>query len=229
MARKSVAILQSNYLPWKGYFQLIDESDVFVFYDDVQYTSGDWRNRNRIKTSTGTRWLTIPVVRDFKQRICDARIQGDDWVRDHRRRLDESLGSAPFYHRLESLLAELYQPGRWTHLVEVNRFAIRWLAEQILGLETEFVDSRSLDPQGVREARLLDVLEKVGATDYWSGPAAMSYIDESRFAAAGIRVHWMDYTAYPEYPQLFPPFEHGVTFLDLVAHTGPEVRRFLCP
>ena len=227
--RKSVAVLQSNYLPWKGYFDLIGRVDVFVFYDDVQYTSGDWRNRNRIKTLRGTQWLTVPVVRDFGQRICDARIQGDDWPKDHRRRLDESLGAAPFYARLTPLLDEIYRPRRWSHLVEVNRFAIRWLAQEVLGLATEFVDSRSLEPEGTREDRLLDVLSKVGATDYWSGPAAASYIDERRFAEARVEVHWMDYSTYPEYPQAFPPFEHQVTFLDLVAQTGPDVRRYLWP
>src|SRR5579864_7157911 len=102
------AVLQSNYIPWKGYFDIIHDVDVFVFYDDVQYTKNDWRNRNRIKTAGGVQWLTVPTGSDINRRICDVSLPDPNWTRKHWRTLHQAYSHAPHFHRYESFLSEIY-------------------------------------------------------------------------------------------------------------------------
>src|SRR4029079_10372519 len=93
----TVAVLQSNYLPWKGYFDIIHDADLFIFYDDVQYTKNDWRNRNRIKAPGGTAWLTVPVGQALDRRICDVEIREHHWQLKHWRTLQQCYGQSPHF------------------------------------------------------------------------------------------------------------------------------------
>ena len=220
---KRVAILQSNYIPWKGYFDIIHDVDEFIFLDDVQYTRQDWRNRNRIKTSRGTEWLTIPVGTDLQRRICDVELPRTTWAADHRRKLEASYRDAPFFET--RLLDEIYGAGFHT-LSELNQHAIKLIAG-VLGIRTSFRDSREFEARSHRGERVLDILRSVGAEVYVSGPAAKDYLDPQQFADAGIELVWKDYAGYPEYPQLHPPFAHDVTILDLLFHTGPDAPRYI--
>ncbi|MBV8516044.1 MAG: WbqC family protein [Acidobacteria bacterium] len=222
---KRVAILQSSYIPWKGYFDIIHDVDEFIFHDDVQYTRQDWRNRNRIKTPAGTAWLTIPVGGDERRRICDVPLPANDWMRAHRQRLTAAYQRAPFFAAFRPLLDEIYG-GSARSLSELNQHAIRTIAQQ-LGLQTRFLDTRELALQGKKQERVLEILRQTGATTYVSGPAAQTYLDADRFAAETIELRWKDYAGYPEYEQLHPPFVHEVTILDLLFHTGPDAPRFI--
>jgi len=223
---KRVAILQSNYIPWKGYFDIIHDVDEFIFLDDRQYTKRDWRNRNRIKTPTGTAWLTIPVGDSEARRICDVKLPDSDWARKHWRRLQASYAGAPHFEMYRAMLEEIYLGTTWRSLSEINQHLIGTIA-RTLGIETAFRDSRELELRGNKQERLLDVLRQTGADVYVSGPAARSYIEPSRFAEEGIELRWKDYAGYPEYPQLHPPFVHEVTVLDLLFHTGPDAQHFI--
>ena len=227
MRPRRVAILQSNYLPWKGYFDIIHDVDLFVFYDDVQYTSHDWRNRNRFKTPSGVRWLTIPVGTRSDRRICDVELPDGHWRMQHWRRIRASYENAPWYAAYEGLLESLYERRRWTNLSEFNQHAIVTIARGALGIRTEFADSRDHALSGRKLDRLVELLVKVGATTYVSGPAARAYLDEARLAEAGIAVEWKDYSGYPEYPQLHPPFVHEVFVLDLLFHVGSRAPHFI--
>jgi hypothetical protein len=223
---KRVAILQSNYIPWKGYFDIIHEVDEFIFHDDLQYTKQDWRNRNRIKTSAGTVWLTIPVGSSEKRRICDVELPSSSWAADHWRRLSAAYGGAPHFKPYRDLFEALYRRP-WRYLSDLNQSVIRTIAHDVLGLSTQFRDSREFDLRSQREQRVLDILERTDAKAYVSGPAAKAYIDPQHFAARGIELRWMQYDGYPEYPQFHPPFVHAVTVLDLLFHTGPDAPRYI--
>src|SRR4051794_6229990 len=139
---KRVAILQSNYIPWKGYFDIIHDVDEFVFHDDLQYTKQDWRNRNRIKTASGLRWLTIPVGDDEKRRICDVELPRTTWPSEHWESLQSAYSHAPYFETYRPLLETIYRTI-WTNLSDLNQHIIRTIAG-LLGVRTVFRDSREL-------------------------------------------------------------------------------------
>ena len=217
-------VLQSSYLPWKGYFDLVQSADVFVFYDEVQYTKNDWRNRNRICSKNGVQWLTIPVSRDsVKLKISEVRLPDARWQRDHFKTLVQSYRPAPYFHQIEPLLHEFYLARTWTHLSHLNRHAIELIA-RLLDLTTCFLDSKDFRLEGDRVARLVNLLQQIGATEYLSGPSARAYLagHEGLFEQAGIRLLFKSYEGYPEYPQLHQPFEHAVSILDVLANLELE-------
>lgn len=217
-----VAVLQSNYIPWKGYFDLIHDVDRFVFYDDVQYTKNDWRNRNKIKSTAGAQWLTVPVGEHLDRLICEVPLDARVWQAKHWRTIEQNYSRAPHFARYRGYFSDVYLGQQWDNLSAMNQSLIRHIAREFLGIATTFDDSRRFAAAGQKQDRLLDVLAGCGANSYLSGPAAKAYIEPAGFARAGIELHWKDYAGYPEYPQRFPPFEHGVTILDLLFNTGPD-------
>lgn len=219
---KTVAVIQSNYIPWKGYFDIIHNVDLFIFHDDLQYTKNDWRNRNKIKSPKGADWITIPTGTNENRLICEVELRDSVWQKKHWNILCQYYNRAPYFKWLQPFIEEVYLGKRWDKLSELNHFLIRTLAKEYLGITTEFQDSREYYPEGNKLDRLLDLLKKVGAATYVSGPAAKDYIDTERFHEADINLVYHSYQGYPEYPQFFPPFEHGVTILDLLFHVGPE-------
>ncbi len=225
--RLTVVLLQSNYLPWKGYFDLIAGADLCVFHDDVQYTKQDWRNRNRIKTPRGTEWLTIPCGTDERRTIAEVTLTDPAWQATHWKRICASYDAAPWFSTCAAFLEDCYLRQRWSSLSELNQHLIRHISQEVLGLPTAFDDTRRYGLTARKAARVLELLEKVGATDYLSGPAAQDYLREEDFLARGITVRWMDYSGYREYEQLYPPFEHGVSIIDLLAHVGPSAVDYL--
>lgn len=226
MSRR-VGIIQSNYIPWKGYFDIIHDVDLFVFYDDVQYTKNDWRNRNRIKTAHGERWLTIPVGKRESRQVCEVALPATDWAQDHWRRLEAAYGCAPFFEAYRAYLESFYLHRSWTMLSEFNQALITGIARDLLGITTPFVDSRQFALTQRKGGRVVELLQAVGATTYVSGPSAKAYITDEGFLAAGITVEWKDYLGYPVYDQVHGPFAHAVTILDLLFHTGPDAPHYI--
>ena len=227
-AKKKIAIVQSNYIPWKGYFDLVNSVDEFILYDDMQFTRRDWRNRNLVKTPRGLEWLTVPVIAKgrYFQRICDTRISDPDWGARHWSTLVHNYSKAPFFELYRSILEPLYR-GNEQLLSAVNFGFIEAIC-RILGIATRL--SWSMDYRPLKEGkteRLVDLCQRAGGTHYLSGPTARDYIEPQMFDAAGISLGFFDYAGYPEYPQRFDKFEHGVTVLDLLFNTGPEARRFM--
>ncbi|MDH3998824.1 MAG: WbqC family protein [Desulfuromonadales bacterium] len=223
---KKVAVLQSNYIPWKGYFDIINGCDEFIFLDDVQYTKNDWRNRNKIKSSAGTEWLTIPIGASKGRLICEVTPASPVWARKHYSTLSQNYAKAPFFSQYREFLEHVYLERQWTNLSELNQFLIRYISTEFLGIDTNFKDSREFSLSGRKLDRLLDLLKKAGAEYYISGPAAKEYIDDQTFADAGIKLVYQDYSGYPEYKQIFPPFDHYVTVFDLLFHVGPDAPRY---
>ena len=217
-----VAVIQSNYIPWRGYFDIIHDADLFIFHDDLQYTKNDWRNRNRIKLPGGPDWLTIPAGSNENRLICEVELQSDDWQKKHWRLIAQHYSRAPHFASYKGFLEDFYLVRTWRNLSVLNQHLIRHISTEFLGIHTRFADSRTYAPAGKKLDRLLDLVSKAGASTYLSGPAAKDYIDPARFAELGIDLAWKDYAGYPEYPQRFPPFEHGVSILDLLFNTGPD-------
>ena len=228
MVAKRVAIVQSSYIPWKGYFDLIASADEFVLLDEVQYTKRDWRSRNRIKTANGPLWLSVPVeVKGrYEQRMCDTRVADRQWAEKHWRTIRASYARAPHFRRYQDELECLFTDALHDRLSDVNHALIAGLC-RILGIGTPLTWSMDYKAEGDRTGRLVSICRQAGATEYLSGPAAKTYIDEAQFSAAGITVMYADYSRYPEYPQLYPPFDHHVTVIDLLVHTGSEARTFM--
>jgi len=222
-----VAIVQSNYIPWKGYFDLIAAVDEFILLDDVQYTRGDWRNRNKIKTPQGLHWLTVPVSikGKYQQRIRDTEIASPDWAAEHWKTLTQNYKRATYFNELARLLGPLYHES-CRNLSQLNRRFIEMIVRYI-GIDTKISNSWDYTLVDGKSERLADLCVKAGATEYVSGPSAKNYIDESVFARRGIKLTWFEYSGYPEYPQLWGTFEHGVTILDLLFNCGSDARRYM--
>jgi hypothetical protein len=219
-----VAIVQSCYVPWKGYFDLIRSADHFILLDDVQYSRGDWRNRNRIKTAQGMKWISIPLKHSgtFPALIHDMHVSDAAWMRKHHSALEQAYRDCPGWPVLKSWLADHLLVAGEATLSEVNERLTRSLCD-FLGIRTPITRSEGY---GVRcdnaTERVVRLCEAVGATRYLSGPSARGYIEADRFRDAGIELEYFDYSGYPEYPQPHGAFEHGVSILDAIACLGRE-------
>jgi hypothetical protein len=219
---KKVAIIQSNYIPWKGYFDIIHDVDLFIFYDDVQYTKNDWRNRNKVKSTTGSQWLTIPVIASNDLLICDVELPNSNWGSKHFKTLSALYSKAPYFKKYKPFLEYVYLERKWSGLSELNQYLIQYISKELLGLKTEFRDSREFKSEGKKLDKLIDLLKKVDTDIYVSGPAAEDYISASIFEDEGIKLIYKEYKGYPEYTQFHPPFDHFVTIFDVLFHMGPD-------
>lgn len=224
---KKIAILQSNYIPWKGYFDLINMVDEFIFYDEVQYTKNDWRNRNLIQTKQGLQWLTIPVRQNnLQQLIKDTEVSDMMWNKKHWRTLSQNYSKAKYFKYYKDLFEELYLGLTEEYLCEINyKFIVE--INKILGISTKLRWSSEFDLMGGQTERLLGICKDCNADTYVSGPAAKNYFDDKLAAQENIQIEWMNYEGYPEYRQLNVPFEHGVTILDLIFNEGPNATKYM--
>lgn len=223
-----IAIIQSCYVPWKGFFDLIGRCDEYVIFDRAQYVKRHWHNRNRIRAATGVEWLTIPVITRgrYEQPIDEVEIE-KSWAEKHWRGLELAYRRAPFFESLAPTVRGWYERAdNEKRLTDVNALFLREIVN-LLGLGTRIVRDTAYPVRGSKTERLLEIARAAGADRYLSGPSAKAYLDDTLFTAAGIEVEWMSYEGYPEYPQLHGGFEHAVSVLDLLFCSGPDARRHL--
>jgi len=222
------AILQSNYIPWKGYFDLIASVDTFILYDDMQYTKRDWRNRNKIKTPSGLTWLSVPVKVKGKylQKINEVEVSDVSWSMTHWNQITQHYRKAAYFDDIAEWLEPLYMNRSSDKLSDINRLFIEAICSY-LNIDTTIRDSREFDLVGEKTERLAGLCTQIGATEYISGPAAKDYIDRDVFEALGIKLSWADYSGYKEYQQLWGSFVHSVTILDLLFNVGPESNLYM--
>ena len=224
---KKIAILQSNYIPWKGYFDLINMVDEFIFYDEVQYTKNDWRNRNKIKTPQGIQWLTIPVRQEsLEQKIKDTKISDKKWNIKHWRTISQNYSKSKYFKDYKDIFEELYLTCDEEYLSQINYKFITTINE-ILEIKTKLSWSSEFELVDGQTEKLLGICKDCNADIYLSGPAAKDYFNEELAKQENIKVEWMDYSGYKEYEQLNPPFEHGVTILDLIFNKGDRAKEFM--
>ena len=224
---KKIAILQSNYIPWKGYFDLINMVDEFIFYDEVQYTKNDWRNRNKIQTPQGIQWLTIPVKqKELAQLIQDTKIQDKRWAKKHWTTIKQNYSKSSYFKEYKDIFEELYLDSDEEYLSQINYKFIVAICE-ILGITTTIRWSNEFELIDGQTEKLLGICKDCDADIYLSGAAAKSYFDEELAQKENIQVEWMDYSGYKEYNQIFEPFEHGVSILDLIFNEGSNAIKFM--
>jgi hypothetical protein len=225
---KRVAIVQSNYIPWRGYFDLISQVDEFILFDDAQYTKRDWRNRNQIKTRNGPIWLTIPVEVKGKQdqKIKDTVISDPAWSRDHWKSIVYNYAKAKYFSHYKDLFEELYLGCNERMLSQVNYKFLTAICG-LLDITTKLAWSSEYRLVEGKTERLIDLCRQASASEYVSGPAARDYLDEDLFKREGINLRYMDYSGYPEYEQLYPPFAPSVSIIDLIFNEGPGARTYI--
>jgi hypothetical protein len=213
-----VVVLQSNYIPWKGYFDLINHADVFCFYDEVQYTKNDWRNRNKIYTKNGVQWISIPIQKDAVKLKISEVLLPDNWQKEHSKILQFSYGKSPYFSQLKELMDDLYVTP-FTYLSEFNQSAIKKISA-FIGISTKFDNSANYSLDGDKLDRLILLLTNLKATEYISGPSAKNYLNgnEYRFEEKGIQLTYKNYEGYLPYKQLSEPFEHAVSIFDMIAN-----------
>lgn len=225
---KTIAIVQSNYIPWRGYFDLIRTVDEFVLLDEVQYTRGDWRNRNLVKTRHGLKWLTIPIrtSANMRQPIAAVESAGSHWRRRHWATLYHAYHDSPHFFTYRNWFRELYLGDSETHLSTINYRFLTTICS-ILEIDTPFRWSEEFPGRGRRSERLIEICKGCGATTYLSGPRGRKYLDSHLFSDMGITLEIFCYPEYPKYTQLFPPYQSSVSILDLIFNVGGEARYYL--
>ena len=225
---KKVAILQSNYIPWKGYFDLIFNVDEFIIYDDMQFTKRDWRNRNKIKTPTGLQWLSVPVLSKgkFHQKINQTKINGNKWQKDHWNTLTKNYSRAHFFEEISKWLKPLYLERDYSFLSDLNLTFIDAICSY-LNIKTKISSSSGYELTGDKTKRLANLCKQALGTEYISGPAAKDYIDEGVFDHLGIKLTWFNYGNYESYTQLWGSFCHDVSILDLLFNCGQDAAGYL--
>jgi hypothetical protein len=223
---RRVGIIQSSYIPWRGYFDFIRSVDVFVIYDDVQYSTGSWRNRNRLKMQDGLKWITVPVHASISRAIDETPLcaNSGDWRRQHRRLLEASLGRAPHFDDAVRIW-DAGVAGAHASISALN-VGLIYAINEYLEIRTRVMMSRAHRAAGAGTGRLIDLLVKLDAGTYVSGPAARDYLDEGEFRRHRIQLEYKTYD-YEPYPQLWGPFAGAVTALDLIANLGPGARNHL--
>ncbi len=226
--RRVLAVLQPGYLPWLGYFDQMNRSDIFVHYDDVQYDKHGWRNRNRVKSTQGEpHWLSVPVLHSGKDwpRVMDVEIdQRSNWAKKHLGTLRQFYGKAPYFKQyFGELEGVLSQP--FTRLVDLN-LALTSRLSSLLGLSRRTERASELGIPGEKSERLIALCQHYQATHYLTGDAARDYLDVEAFARVGVKVVWQEYR-HPEYPQGAPPFVPYLSIVDLLLNCGPESLRIL--
>ena len=203
--------------------------DEFVIYDEAQYTKRDWRNRNMIKTKDGLKWLTIPVQvkGKYEQKINETRVSDKDWAGKHWKTICHNYSHAVRFEKYREKFEKAYEVVSGMDLLfEINIYFIKFIVE-ILGIKTEFSQSGQYRLTGNRSEKIISACKQAGADIYITGPAAKSYIDTQLFKAEGFSLVWMDYSGYPQYKQLFTPFDHKVSIIDLIFNEGTETKKFL--
>jgi len=220
---KKIAIVQSNYIPWIGYFDLLKTVDEFVLFDDVQYTKRDWRNRNNIKTPDGVFKLTIPVLTkgNFYQKINETKISNTEWPESHWETIRVNYKRSKYFEEISSWLKPLYLSSHSESLSEMNYIFIKGICGY---LDINTIITRSSDYNIIegKTERLADICIQAMADEYVSGPAAKIYMDEKIFKELHIKLSWFEYPEYKKYDQLWGGFEKNLSIIDLLFNHGPQ-------
>lgn len=213
---------QPVYLPWLGLFHKIARADTFVSFNRVQYLPKDWNNRNKIKTSAGSIWLTVPVLKSGHRDKGIDEIEINNaipWRRKHWRSICLNYSQAPFFGKYAPYLEGVYETD-WRYLTDLNEAMLQWFLD-ILGISVEFLKASNLELQGTKSDLVVDMCQQLSADAYIFGALGRDYAKVEDFESRGIKVVFQDYN-HPEYPQLHGPFISHLSVLDLLFNCGPK-------
>jgi hypothetical protein len=223
-------VLQPSYIPWRGYFYQIKQADLFIFYDDIKFDKHGWRNRNRIRTETGRRWLSIPVyskgVETNHTNINEIKICWTKaWDKSHWSLIKQEYDYAPFFDQYKDEISGFFQ----SHPILLSDFDIETtisLTRLMGNSRTQFMKTSELEGiTGTKTDKLIQILQRVGADEYLSGPSAKDYVEQEKFDEAGIKIEYANYD-FPVYPQLNTLFDPQLSILDLIFMTGPRAMEY---
>ena len=227
--KNKIIITQSNYIPWKGYFTTMKKATHIILYDDAQYTRRDWRNRNKIITNQGPSWLSIPidVKGKFHQKVNEAKVKNQTWPQDHWNKIYNSYNKAPFFHDYGDYFKNIYldELGRLEYLTDINKLMLQ-KCNDLLGIQINILDSRDFVIRGGKTEKLINICKDLDADEYFTGPAAKNYMDESIFTENNIKLTYYDLDGFPEYQQLWGDFDHHVSVLDMFFNLGKNTRDY---
>lgn len=213
--------MQPTYLPWMGYFDLMDSADVFVLLDTVQFEKQSWQQRNRIKTGEGTSmWLTVPVVQGLQQKVREVRIEASNpWRRKHWGTIHQHYKRAPYWSRYSEGLSALYLQ-EWEYLFDWNVAVLTVLREQ-LGITTPMLCASHIPASGGRVELLANICHYLKADIYLSPVGSAAYIEENNiFSSEGISLIYQRF-AHPVYRQIYGEFMTHMSVIDLLFNEGP--------
>jgi hypothetical protein len=214
-----VAIHQPDYIPWPGYFYKIAKSDIFILLDDVQFSSGAGHNRRNIKTPQGLQRIQIPVSYNHGENINQVIMRDDlNWKSKHLRSLEMNYKKAKYFDDVFGFFEGIIKNMQDDNLAALNSKLIIEISKK-LGFATKFETSSKLDVNTIREERIIDLVKKVGGTEYLSGQGAKAYQTEDNFTTAGLKLSYSDFKPRV-YSQLWGGFEFNVTVLDYFFNHG---------
>ena len=218
-----VIITQSNYIPWKGYFSYMREATHLVLYDDMQYTKRDWRNRNKLISSDGPKWLSIPidVKGKFHQKINEAQVSDESWGEKHWNFIKNNYGKAKYFFEYEKHFKNLFLENTSSYLSDINLGFIKKIIE-LLNIEITILSSKEFDLKGNRTEKLVNICTDLCASKYFTAPAAKNYIEESLFSIRNIEIEYYNYDGFIKYKQNWDGFSHEVSILDMFFNLGPD-------
>lgn len=216
-----VVISQAMFFPWPGFLEQVCQADVFVHYNDVQFSKGSFTNRVQVKTAAGVRWLTVPLAGlKLGQRIDEVRLDTrSNWRVQHLELLRQAYAAAPYREDMLALLADVYaDPGEF--ISTLSDRSLRALCDYFgIGQKTSFMQVSELGVGGSGSQRVLDIVMALGGNTYVTGLGARNYLDHQAFERAGIEVQYMNYSKAP-YAQLHGAFTPFVSSLDLLSNCG---------
>lgn len=226
---KIVSIHQPNYLPWLPYLNKIKEADIFVILDIAQYKKNEFMNRNRIRTSKGWTYLTIPLKsKDYYLKpIYKVQLPPDDkWMEKHWKSIEASYSSAEYFNLYKIFFKKLFTSNFKT-LGEINLKIIYYLID-ILNIETEVVLSSDLDMDESAKSTdlLINIIQESKGTSYLSGPCGKNYLELDKFKKNNIEVRFQDYK-HPKYKQNFPGFEPFMSAIDALFNIGKKTKELI--
>jgi hypothetical protein len=223
-----ISINQPAYLPWLGYFHRIAISDTHVILDSVQLEKNSFTNRNKVRTSQGWCWLTVPVRTAGKfgaLEIAEVEIDNDrPWAKKHWATLCASYSKAPFFKPHAGFFESVYN-RHWTKLHDLTWTITKYVLD-VLDVRTEIRFSSELGATGKKDELILNLCRKMGANVYFSGPLGKDYLRENLFQEQGIAVQYHEYQ-HPTYKQVYPGFKPYMTTLDLLFNAGPKSRELM--
>jgi hypothetical protein len=229
---KKVAIVQSNYIPWRGYFDLINSVDEFIFFDDVQYTRRDWRNRNKIIINNKPQWLTLPLLNkgNYNQIVSLMKVKESDWHIKHLDIFKNNYFKAKYFNTVFPIISELYRTIDSEFLSDINQFLIKEICN-LLNIRTTFRRSSEFYNNSSEITtptdRLLDICIQTNCKIYISGELAKNYLDIEKFSSKNIKVFWFDYKLSKEYKQSQNDFITNLSIIDCLMHSNFEGNKFL--
>ena len=224
---KKIVILQSNYLPWKGYFELINSADEFYFHDDVKYTKNDWRNRNQIYLNFKKKWLTIPCGVNQNRNINEVFIADNSWKKKHFELISTAYKNSKYFNHYIDFFFDFYMNKKLENLSLINKYLIKNISKKFLNIDTKFYNVENFKIKSKKQSKVLDICKKVSATKYLSGPSGQNYLKIEDFKKEGIILEYFNYGPYLKYNQFSYQFSDNISILDLLFNVGPDAKNFI--